>query len=67
MPFYLRRREIMIKPFKINKKHLEEFPELESVDIGLYAIKIREGQPLMIYETKQIANKAYEYFKKNFR
>tara|TARA_B100001250_G_scaffold346331_1_gene316140 strand:+ start:132 stop:305 length:174 start_codon:yes stop_codon:yes gene_type:complete len=57
----------MIKPFKINKKHLEEFPELESVDIGLYAIKIREGQPLMIYETKQIANKAYEYFKKNFR
>ena len=56
----------MLKPFKIKKEHLGEFPELEHDDIGLYAIKIRKNQPLMLYETKHIAQKAYEYFK-NFK
>ena len=57
----------MLKPFKITKKHLDEYPELEKADVGLYAIKIRKEQPLMLYETKHIAQKAYEYFRKNFK
>lgn len=57
----------MLKPFKITKNHLNEYPELERGDVGLYAIKIRNEQPLMLYETKQIAQKAYEYFRKNFK
>ena len=57
----------MLKPFKITKKHLQDFPELEPNDIGLYAIRVREGQELMLYETKHIATKAYEYFSKNFK
>ena len=56
----------MLKPFKITNNHLSEYPELEKTDVGLYAIKIRTEQPLMLYETKQIAQKAYEYFRKNF-
>ena len=57
----------MLKPFKITKKHLDEFPELEREDVGMYAIKVRDEQSLMLYETKQIAQKAYEYFKKHFK
>ena len=57
----------MLKPFKITNQHISEYPELEGGDIGLYAIKVRKEQPLMIYETKQIAQKAYEYFRKNFK
>ena len=57
----------MLKPFKITKKHLNEFSELEREDVGMYAIKVRDEQPLMLYETKQIAQKAYEYFKKHFK
>ena len=56
----------MIKPFKIKKPHLKQYPELEEEDIGLYAIRIKEGQALMVYETKQIAQRAYEYFR-NFK
>ena len=57
----------MLKPFKIKKQHLGEFPELEEMDVGLYAIRINENQELMLYETKHIAQKAYEYFIKNFK
>jgi len=57
----------MLKPFKVTKNHLSEYPELERGDVGLYAIKVRKEQPLMLYETKQIAQKAYEYFRKNFK
>ena len=56
----------MIKPFKIKNKHLEEFPELHTSDVGLYAIRVKEDQELMLYETKSVADKAYEYFK-NFK
>ncbi len=56
----------MIKPFKIKTKHLKEFPELHSDDVGLYAIRIKEGQELMLYESRGFADKAYEYFK-NFK
>ena len=56
----------MLKPFKIKREHLDEFPELERGDVGLYAIRVRDKQPLMLYETKHIAQKAYEYFK-NFK
>ena len=56
----------MLKPFKIKKEHLIQFPELEKEDLGLYAIQIHDEKPLMVYETKQIAQKAYEYFK-NFK
>ncbi len=57
----------MLKPFKVKKEHLEQFSELTHDDVGLYAIRIRENQDLMLYETKHIANKAYNYFKKNFK
>jgi hypothetical protein len=56
----------MLKPFKINKQHLEEYPELEGDDVGMYAIRVKDEQPLMIYETKHVAQRAYEYFK-NFK
>ena len=39
---------------------MEDNPELEKEYIGMYAIKIKEGESLMIYETKQIAQKAYD-------
>ena len=57
----------MLRPFKITKKHLKDFPELDSGDVGLYAIRVKEGQELMLYENKHIASKAYEYFSKNFK
>ena len=57
----------MIKPFKIKTKHLKEYPELHTSDVGLYAIRVKEGQDLMIYESKSVADKAYEYFSKNFK
>ena len=57
----------MLKPFKITKRHLKEFDELDSSDVGLFAIRVNEDQGLMIYETKQIATKAFEYFSKNFK
>jgi hypothetical protein len=57
---------MMLKPFKIKKEHLSEYPELERDDVGLYAIRVKDEQPLMIYETKHVAEKAYEYFK-NFK
>ena len=54
----------MLKPFKIKASHLNKYPELDRSDIGLYAIRVREGQDLMIYETQYIADKAYSYFEK---
>tara|TARA_Y100000114_G_C11690204_1_gene293174 strand:- start:273 stop:458 length:186 start_codon:yes stop_codon:yes gene_type:complete len=57
----------MLKPFKITKRHLKEFEELDTSDIGLFAIRVSEEQDLMIYESMHIANKAYEYFSKNFK
>jgi hypothetical protein len=52
----------MIKPFKITNKHLNQYGELSKYDVGLYAIKIKKEQPLMIYETENVAQKAFEYF-----
>lgn len=57
----------MLKPFKIKAEHLKEYSELEPDDIGLYALRVKDGQELMIYENKSVAQKAYEYFKKNFK
>jgi|TARA_A100001015_G_C14552919_1_gene542269 hypothetical protein len=57
----------MLKPFKVTKKHLVEYPYLDGGDVGMYAIRIKEEQELMLYETKQIASKAFEYFQKNFK
>tara|TARA_Y100001973_G_C5105288_1_gene284806 strand:- start:118 stop:297 length:180 start_codon:yes stop_codon:yes gene_type:complete len=54
----------MLRPFKITKNHLTEFEELSVYDVGMYAIKVRPEQPLLVYETKHIASKAYEYFSK---
>ena len=54
----------MLNPFKFTRKHLTEYDELPSQDIGLYAIKVRDEQPLLVYETEHIARKAFEYFAK---
>ncbi len=56
-----------IKPFKIKRKHLEQYPELHKSDVGMYAFQISDEQGLMMYETEQVANKAFEYFQKNFK
>ena len=57
----------MIRPFKITNRHLNKYDELSKSDVGLYAIQVRENQPLMVYETIQIATKAYDYFSKMFK
>jgi len=54
----------MLRPFKIKTSHLRDYPELAASDVGLYAIRVKEDQELMIYENKFIANKAYNYFEK---
>ena len=54
----------MLRPFKITRKHLGEYSELSDYDLGLYAIRVKDDQPLLIYETKLIATKAYKYFEK---
>ena len=54
----------MIRPFKITNTHLNQYNELSKYDVGLYAIKVRDEQPLMLYETKHIAQKAFEYFER---
>jgi len=53
--------------FKITNKHVNEYNELHSWDLGMYALKISDDRELMIYENKAYAQKALEYFKKTFR
>jgi hypothetical protein len=54
----------MLRPFKITKRHLREYSELSDYDLGLYAIRVKDDQPLLVYESKLIATKAYKYFEK---
>ena len=49
--------------FKITREHLHSHNELSDEDLGMYGVKI-EGKEIMVYESKAIAKKAYEYFKK---
>ena len=53
--------------FKITKKHINEYEELEHYDVGLYALKIADDKEIMVYETKAVAEKALEYFKNSFK
>lgn len=53
--------------FKITKKHLEQYPELESCDVGQYGLKLSDDKEIMIYENKAVAMKALEYFQKSFK
>jgi hypothetical protein len=53
--------------FKITNKHIDEYNELEYYDIGLYALKIADDKEVMVYETKAVAKKALEYFRKSFK
>ena len=53
--------------FKITRKHLEEYPELERCDLGLYALKISDDKEVMVYENKTVANKALAYFRSVFK
>ena len=53
--------------FKITNKHVEEYSELEYHDLGLYALKIADDKEVMVYETKAVAKKALEYFRKSFK
>ncbi len=53
--------------FKITKKHINQYPELEQYDLGMYGLKISEDREVMIYENRAIAKKALEYFKKSFK
>tara|TARA_B100000287_G_C20289841_1_gene645464 strand:+ start:262 stop:441 length:180 start_codon:yes stop_codon:yes gene_type:complete len=53
--------------FKITRKHLNEHPELEEYDLGMYGLKLSDDREIMIYENKAVAKKALEYFKKSFK
>ena len=53
--------------FKITKKHLEQYPELEQYDVGQYGLKISDDREVMIYENMAVAWKALEYFRKSFK
>jgi|TARA_E500000318_G_C3429701_1_gene160595 hypothetical protein len=53
--------------FKITNNHIDEYNELDSYDLGMYALKLSNDKELMVYETKTIAQKALEYFKKSFK
>lgn len=53
--------------FKITSKHITQYKELEHHDIGLYAVKISDDREVMVYETKSVAEKALEYFRKSFK
>ena len=53
--------------FKITTKHIDEYNELEYHDLGLYALKIADDKEVMVYETKAVAKKALEYFRKSFK
>ncbi len=54
-------------PFKITKSIVERFPSLDRGDLGFYGIILPHNDEPMIYETKNIAVKAYEYFKKTWK
>ena len=53
--------------FKITKRHINEHPELEYYDLGLFAIRVSPDRELMVYETKAVAAKALAYFRKTFK
>ena len=53
--------------FKITKRHISEYSELEDYDLGLFALKISDDKELMVYETKAVATEALDYFRKSFR
>lgn len=53
--------------FKIKKKHIEQFAELDTWDLGSYGLKISDDREVMVYESKAIAEKALQYFKKTFK
>ena len=53
--------------FKITNKHIKQYEELEYHDLGLYAVKLSDDREVMVYETKAVAEKALEYFRKSFK
>lgn len=52
--------------FKITREHINNYAELSDEDMGMYAVKVK-GKEIMVYETKAIAKKAHEYFKKMWK
>ena len=48
--------------FKITKKHVEKYQELEEYDVGYYGVKVYDRE-ILIYESMAIAQKALEYFR----
>ena len=53
--------------FKITKTHINEYPELEYYDLGLYGVKIADDKQVMVYENKTVATKAMAYFRSMFK
>ena len=53
--------------FKITKEHIENYPELDYYDLGLYGIKISDDKEVMVYENKTVAIKAMAYFRDTFK
>ena len=53
--------------FKITKKHITEYDELEYYDLGLFGLKLSDEKEIMVYETRAVAKKALEYFKNSFK
>ena len=61
------KRKKLKNPFKITKTILERFPGLDKRDLGLYGILLPHVEDPMIYESKPIALKAYDFFKKSWK
>jgi len=52
--------------FKITKKHVEKYQELEEYDVGYYGVKVYDRE-ILIYESMVVAKKALAYFQKSLR
>ena len=54
-------------PFKITKSILERFGTLDKRDLGCYGILLPSSPAPLVYETKNIADKSWSFFKKTWK
>ena len=52
--------------FKITRKHIKQYPELDDSDLGMYGVKLSDDREIMVYETKGWAETALKHFRKSF-
>ena len=52
-----------IKPFKITRRHLSKYNNLDTSCLGLYGFQIKGQGDVLAYENKAVAEKALKYFR----